>query len=187
MTGSGDEFATLDLLDALTRKSLLVADRSSAHTRFSMLETVRQFAEEQLVARRSRSVRTAHARYFADRETDVYALWDSPRQRQAYEWLIVELANLRAAFRWAADQNDLDSAAAIAIYATILGGWLELYEPATWAEELIAPAKAVDHRRLAQLHFMAAECYAAGRSDDAVGTSRPDWQRSKRTLRRRSI
>ena len=41
----------LDLLDALVRKSLLVADRSSGRTRFSMLETIRQFAEEQLVAR----------------------------------------------------------------------------------------------------------------------------------------
>ena len=38
----------LDLLDALVRKSLLVADRSLGRTRFSMLETIRQFAEEQL-------------------------------------------------------------------------------------------------------------------------------------------
>src|SRR5882757_877570 len=50
VTGSDDEFAILDLLDALVRKSLLVADRSSGRTRFSMLETIRQFAEEQLVA-----------------------------------------------------------------------------------------------------------------------------------------
>ena len=45
-----DDYAVLDLLDALVRKSLLVADRSSGRTRFSMLETIRQFAEEQLVA-----------------------------------------------------------------------------------------------------------------------------------------
>ena len=52
VTGSDDEFATLDLLDSLVRKSLLVADSSSGRTRFSMLETIRQFAEEQLVADR---------------------------------------------------------------------------------------------------------------------------------------
>ena len=46
-----DDYAVLDLLDALVRKSLLVADRSAGRTRFSMLETIRQFAEEQLVAR----------------------------------------------------------------------------------------------------------------------------------------
>ncbi|HUO37652.1 MAG TPA: NB-ARC domain-containing protein, partial [Mycobacterium sp.] len=50
VVGSDDDFATLDLLDALVRKSLLVADRSSGRTRFSMLQTIRQFAEEQLVA-----------------------------------------------------------------------------------------------------------------------------------------
>jgi predicted ATPase/class 3 adenylate cyclase len=104
-----DDFATLDLLDALVRKSLLVADRSSGRTRFSMLETIRQFAEEQLTARGEASeIRAAHSRYFAGREAEILALWDSPRQREAYEWFTIELANLRTAFRWAADQGDLD-------------------------------------------------------------------------------
>ena len=46
-----DDFAILDLLDALVRKSLIAADRSAGRTRYSMLETIRQFAEEQLIAR----------------------------------------------------------------------------------------------------------------------------------------
>src|SRR6201993_35940 len=46
-----DDYVVLDMLDALVRKSLLVADRSSGRTRFAMLETIRQFAEEQLAAR----------------------------------------------------------------------------------------------------------------------------------------
>ncbi|HUO39972.1 MAG TPA: adenylate/guanylate cyclase domain-containing protein [Mycobacterium sp.] len=165
-----DDFATLDLLDALVRKSLVVADRTSERTRFSMLETIRQFAEEQLVATGAATeVRTAHARYFAGREADIMALWDSPRQREAYDWFSVELANLRTAFRWAADYGDLDVAAAIAVYATFLGSWVEQFEPVAWAEELIEPAKAVGHRRLAQLYVMAAQCYVTGRVDDAVG------------------
>ena len=130
VAGSDDEFATLDLLDALVRKSLLVADRSSGRTRFSMLETIRQFAEDQLVAGgKADDIRTAHARYFAGREADVLALWDSPRQREAYAWFTAELANLRAAFRWAADHDDLDTAAAIAQYAGFLGTLVEQYEP----------------------------------------------------------
>src|SRR5262249_47729497 len=44
---SGD-YAVLNLLDALVRKSLLIPDRSTGRTRFLMLETIRQFAEEQL-------------------------------------------------------------------------------------------------------------------------------------------
>jgi hypothetical protein len=170
VTDRGDDLATLDLLDALVRKSLVVADRTSERTRFSMLETIRQFAEEQLVTSGvAPKVRTAHARYFAGREADIMALWDSPRQREAYNWFGVELANLRTAFRWAADHRDLDTAAAIAICATMLGLLVEQYEPVAWAEELIEPARDVDHPRLAQLYVVAAQCHAAGRVDDAVG------------------
>src|ERR1700739_2374101 len=133
-----DEYAILEVLDALVRKSLLVADRSSGRTRLSVLETIRQFAEEQLAASGGATeVRDAHARYFAGRETDIMALWDSPRQRDAYRWFTVELANLRTAFRWAADHGDLDVAAAIAVYAPFLGYWVEQFEPVAWAEELI--------------------------------------------------
>jgi predicted ATPase/class 3 adenylate cyclase len=167
-----DDYAVLDLLDALVRKSLLVADRSSGRTRFSMLETIRQFAEDHLVADgEATDARTAHARYFAGRETDIMALWDSPRQREAYEWFSAELANLRTAFRWAADNGDLDDAATIATCAGWLSYVVENYEPITWAEELIEPARAVDHPRLAALYVMASQCYNTGRINEAVGYS----------------
>jgi len=166
---SGD-YAMLDLLDALVRKSLLVADRSSGRTRFSMLETIRQFAEEQLVAGgEATEARTAHARYFAGREADIMALWDSPRQREAYAWFTVELANLRTAFRWAADQGDLDVAAALATYVGWLGICVQNYEPVAWAEELIESARAVDHPRLAFLYVMGSRCFTTGRIEAAVG------------------
>jgi predicted ATPase len=167
--GCGDDLATLDVLDALVRKSLLVADRSSGRTRFSMLETIRQFAEEQLVASGAASeARTAHARYFAGREADIMSLWDSPRQGEAYTWFTAELANLRTAFRWAADQGDLDVAATIATYAVWVGFQTENYEPIAWAEALIEPARATDHPRLTALYVMASLCYMAGRTDPAI-------------------
>ena len=75
-----DDFAVLDLLDALVRKSLLIADRSSGQTRFAMLETIRQFAEEQLVARGEADRSSCSARpLLCGRENDILALWDSPR------------------------------------------------------------------------------------------------------------
>jgi predicted ATPase len=167
-----DDFATLDLLDALVRKSLLIADRSSGRTRFSMLETIRQFAEDQLVARGEASeIRAAHSRYFAGREADILALWDSTRQREAYDWFSVELANLRTAFRWAADHGDLDVAATIASYAGFLGVGVQTLEPIAWAEEQIEPARAVDHPRLALLYAIASQCFTTGRIEAAVGYS----------------
>jgi hypothetical protein len=174
--GSDDDFATLDLLDALVRKSLLVADRSAGRTRYSMLETIRQFAEEQLVAHGdATSTRTAHARYFAGREADIMALWDSPRQREAYAWFNVELANLRTAFRWATDHNDLDVAAAIATYAPLLGFVIENYEPFAWAEEVIEPALAVNHPRLGALYIMASLCWLPGRIEESLRYSDTGW------------
>jgi predicted ATPase len=165
-----DDYAVLDLLDALVRKSLLVADRSSGRTRFSMLETIRQFAEDQLVASGSATeVRTAHARHFAGREADIMALWDSPRQRAAFDWFTLELANLRTAFRWAADHGDLDVAAPIATYVGLLGAGVQTYEPIAWAEELIEPARTVDHPRLAFLYAIASQCWNPGRIEAAVG------------------
>jgi predicted ATPase len=164
-----DEFAMLEVLDALVRKSLLLADRSTRRTRFSLLETIRQFAEEQLAARGEASeIRAAHSGYFAGREADIMDLWDSPRQREAYDWFTVELANLRAAFRWAADHGDLDAGAAITAYAGLLGPFLENYEPITWAEELIEPAIAVDHPRLAAVCVAASLGVLVGRFEEAV-------------------
>ncbi len=164
-----DEYAVLDRLDALVRKSLLVVDRSSGRSRFSMLETIRQFAEEQLAASGAAdAVRAAHAHHFAGKEADVLALWDSPRQREAYEWLDAELANLRTAFRWAADRGDLGDAATIATYVTHVAFCVENYEPVAWAEELIEPARAVDHPRLCFLYTMASQCWFVGRIEEAV-------------------
>ncbi|MDT5231527.1 MAG: hypothetical protein QOI39_2027 [Mycobacterium sp.] len=168
--GSDDDFAVLDVRVALVRMSLVVADRSAGRTRFSMLETIRQFAEEQLVAGGEASeIRAAHSRYFAGREADILARWDSPRQREAYDWFPLELANLRTAFRWAADQGDLDVAAIIASYAGLLGVGVQTLEPVAWAEELIEPARAVDHPRLAFLYAIASVCYMTGRIEAAVG------------------
>jgi predicted ATPase len=164
-----DDYVTLDLLDALVRKSLLVADRSAGRTRFSMLETIRQFAEDQLVARgEATEARAAHAGYFAGREAEILALWDSPRQRDAYMWFTVELANLRTAFRWAADHGDLDVAAPIATCAAWFGFLIENYEPIVWAEELIEPARSVDHPRLTDLYVLTSLCYNTGRIDSAI-------------------
>jgi hypothetical protein len=62
ITDGTDDHAVLDLLDALIRKSLLVADRRAGRTRFSIIETIRQFAEDELVGSgAAEQVRAAHA------------------------------------------------------------------------------------------------------------------------------
>ena len=92
-----------------------------------------------------------------------------PRQRETSTWFTAELANLRTAFRWAADNDHLTEAAAIAIYGTVLGNVGGQYEPIGWAEELIEPARAVDHPRLVELYEMASHCWLVGKFEAAVG------------------
>jgi predicted ATPase len=59
-----DEYGLLDVVDALVRKSLVTAEQVSGHTRFGLLETIRQFAQEQLAATGIISeIRDRHARW----------------------------------------------------------------------------------------------------------------------------
>ncbi|OBI82014.1 cyclase [Mycobacterium asiaticum] len=164
-----DEYTMLEVLDTLVRKSLLAVNQSGARTRFSMLETIRQFAEERLISRgEATEIRNTHSRYFAGREPDLMDMWDGPRQREIYDWLMVEMSNLRTAFRCAVDHGDLDAGAAIASYAAFLAPFLENYEPITWAEELVEPLRAVGHPRLAAVSVGASLCCLIGRFDQAV-------------------
>jgi predicted ATPase len=73
-----DEYTMLDLLDSLVRKSLVTVSRVGGRTRYGLLETIRQFAEDQHAHPVSGAaadtsgdiggiceVRHRHARYFA--------------------------------------------------------------------------------------------------------------------------
>ncbi len=160
----------LDLLDSLVRKSLVTAEQVGGHTRYGLLETIRQFAEEQLAATGTiDQVRDRHARYFAEQAVAHWDIWDGPRQRVALDWVDVELANLRAGFRWAADRGDLATAAAIAAHTTLLAFALQRFEPAGWAEEILAAAAAADLPQLPRLYTAASLCSFTGRPDAAVG------------------
>jgi predicted ATPase/class 3 adenylate cyclase len=165
-----DEYTVLDRLDSLVRKSLVIAEPVTGHARYGLLETIRQFAEEQLAATGSiDAVRDRHASYFADQAVAFCDLWDGPRQRVAIDWVDVEYANLRAGFRWAADQDDLDTAVTIAAHTTVLGCMVLRYESIGWAAELLDAATAADVRQLPRLYTAASICSQIGRPRAAVG------------------
>ena len=174
VAGSDDEFATLDVLDALVRKSLLVADRSSGRTRFSMLETIRQFAEDQLAADGSGRSGTRCSRAILRRTGSRCgrAVGQSAATRGLRAGSPSSLPNLRAAFRWAADRGDLDTAATIAQYA-FLGALVEQYEPVGVGRGTHRTRqKPVEHRRLAALYVVACQCCWVGQIDEAIRLQR---------------
>jgi predicted ATPase len=169
LNGGLDCYGVLDVLESLVRKSLIVAEQVSGHTRYSMLETIRQFGQGELAATDALDeVRDLHAQYFASQACARWELWDGPEQRAALDWVDAELGNLRAAFRWATDRNDLGTATAIAAHAAILGFGRQLLEPVGWAEEILPAAALADLVHLPRLLSAASLCAYTGRPEDGV-------------------
>lgn len=153
--GGADDYTVLDLLESLVRKSLVAIGQAAGHTRYELLETIRQYAREQLDEAAVTEIRHRHARYFADQVIAHWKLWSGPEQRRTLEWVAVEFANLRSAFRWAADNGDLVTATAVAAHTVPLSCWVQMFEPIGWTEEILAAATAADVPQLPRLYTSA--------------------------------
>lgn len=103
IVGSGEE------LYALVEKSLVEADADGA-PRFTMLETIREYAVEQLEAcGESEALRQAHARYFLElAEAAEPHLIGGQEELGWWVQLRAEEDNMRAALRWAVDAGAHD-------------------------------------------------------------------------------
>ena len=167
--GVVDVVDVCDLLDSLVSKSLLYVERPAGAVRFAILETIRSFGAEKLTeAGEVDAVRRRHAEFFARQSGEFFEIWLSPREREAYEWLDLEINNLRVAFRWALEHDDVDSAARIASDVGDMGRFRLREEAANWAEEIVEQARAVKHPRLAVLlTWCASSAWAFSRFDDA--------------------
>ncbi|WP_240631675.1 LuxR family transcriptional regulator [Mycobacterium colombiense] len=112
----------LDVLALLIDKSLVIAESLGSATRYRLLETIRQYAQERLSA-------SAEAITVRDRHRDHYtamaAALDAPG-RTSLELLLdqaeAEIDNLRAAFAWSRENFDTDSALQLA--TSLLPLWL---------------------------------------------------------------
>ena len=107
-------YQVLDQLTLLVDKSLVVAENTSGRTRYRLLETVRQYAQEKLgESGEADAVRSRHR----DHYTSMGALLDSPARsdyEQRVEQAEVEMDNLRSAFAWSLENGDLEQALALA-------------------------------------------------------------------------
>jgi len=143
----------LDLLTSLVDKSLVVVEQKGSVTRYSLLETVRQYAREKLLEANECEV-------YAQRHRDwflQFAEQAAPklRGREQLEWcerLDLEIDNLRAALEWSLGQADRDSAemtlrlAGALVWFWLVRGYWD--EARTWLERslangVITPARAM--------------------------------------------
>jgi predicted ATPase/class 3 adenylate cyclase/DNA-binding CsgD family transcriptional regulator len=112
---SGDDMQPHQVLDQLTLlvdKSLVVADEVRGRTRYRMLETVRQYAQEKLSdSGEAGQVRARHRDYYTGRAATLAMLLDPARWRLAQAEGAID--NLRAAFAWSRDNGDVEQELAL--------------------------------------------------------------------------
>jgi len=127
---------TIDGLGALVDASLVRSDGE----RFAMLETIREYAAEQLEASgEALEIRAAHARTYLRLARLAAAALGGPEQRRWRARLAVEHDNLRAALRFALDDGDEESALGLCL--ALWRFWLErgyLGEGRLWLQEALA-------------------------------------------------
>ena len=130
---------SIDELAALVDKSLVVCrDPDAAPPRYAMLETIREYALEQLDARgEDASCRQAHAIWAAEEAEEIEARIRR-EDESGLELMHAELHNVRAALVWsrAAGRGDLTTR----IVGALAPSWLaciELREAKMWIEECL--------------------------------------------------
>ena len=138
----------LDLLAALVDQSLLVqTEGSQGEARFSMLETVREFALERLAeSGEAAALRAAHAGFFLALSEQADARLRGPEQSVWLDRLEADHANLRAALRWYHEQGALDRALRLAGALGFFWRWhCHFAEGRGWLNRLLAEAPSDDH------------------------------------------
>jgi predicted ATPase/class 3 adenylate cyclase len=101
----------LDLLGVLVSRSLVEADTRGPETRYRLLETIRDYAQELLDERETARTRSRHAVWCATYVESVAAAHSAaPDDVEWEDELDREVDNLRAAFTWAVDTRDSDTA-----------------------------------------------------------------------------
>ena len=110
-----DEADVLDLISSLVDKSMVVADRGAFGMRYRLLETLRQYGDEQMERRGEAALLGGrHARHYADVIDELDLMSRGARQVEGEARMSMEWDNLRAAQLWALANGELDLAERLA-------------------------------------------------------------------------
>ncbi|WP_369828051.1 LuxR C-terminal-related transcriptional regulator [Mycobacterium sp. 852002-51163_SCH5372311] len=141
VAGETERYLVLDQLTLLVDKSLVVAEDSAQGTRYRLLETVRQYAQEKLhESREGNDVRTRHR----DHYTAMAGLLDTPAgadHQRRIDAAGTEIDNLRAAFAWSRESADIELALTLA--SSLLPLWLSrglMQEGLNWIAAALSDA-----------------------------------------------
>ena len=134
------------LLAALVDKSMVVADISRSPTRYSLLETLRQFGGTRLrQAGRAETLRERHARWTIDVVEQAEVGLGGPDEPVWVSRLEDTFADLRIAHRWMLSEGDADGALRLVVGAREFAFRRMRYELFSWAESTLELRAAEDH------------------------------------------
>jgi serine/threonine-protein kinase PknK len=168
----GDDASGIDVEDAvsaLVLRSMVQATETGGGARYRLLETLRQFGEERLVAAGDAPrIHEGHVGYFTDFMTRAWpGLWsgDDPAWIRA---LGSEYENLRVAVHAAIDSGDRVALAAL-LKPLFFWAWHSLrYEVGDWAEAALAVRPEPAFARAVAVHLR----FHGGRPADAARLAR---------------
>jgi predicted ATPase/class 3 adenylate cyclase len=95
-----DEFEVLDLVTSLVDKSLVVMDEQGGEARYRLLETIRQYGRDKLLAPEEDAVLYAHRDWYLSFAERADAELRGANQREWLDRTEAEHDNLRAALGW---------------------------------------------------------------------------------------
>lgn len=184
--GEVREDAALDLLTQLVDRSLVVAREQETTARYHLLETVRQYALEQLAAAgEEEALRAAHARHVAAEVAALAPALLTAARPAAMRRLDAEADNIRQALRWTRHHEPV---AHVRLAGSLCWYWFSSRhwaEGRRWMEEALAlPAAAAPGQErgallfavgvLATLQGDAARAIAVERESAALAAARGD-------------
>lgn len=166
---------TLELLEQLINKSLVMPEAREGEMRYFMLETIRQYAREKLFDAKLASVaRDQHFAYFnelGERFWDQFLPADAlPLVNQAN----VEFENFRTALEWGLEnhpEKNIRLAANFCVVCTLAGSLLEGYETIAGAIERARklPAAPTTDSELQRQRWLARALFMKGNLSFGVG------------------
>ena len=166
-SGDGlDEWAVLDALTSLTRKSMLIFEDCDGRHRFRLLETVRQYAVDQLRDNASRAAwLERHLLWYAALAEQTEPELTGPAQQIALRAMDGELDNLRGALQHATLAGPVDAGLRLAValfrFWSVRGHRVEARK---WFEGLIAagPSGQIDALRAKALNVLGSLAWELG-------------------------
>lgn len=164
----------LSLLTQLMGKSLVMAEEQDSSTRYNMLETIRQYAQDKLrEAGESEQAHNHHLDFFVNFAEIAETYMDGPKEPEWGFLLDTEYDNLRTALEWAME-NDVEKAlrvgSAVPLFWVRHGyegeGRRLISEALTRAKTLWSDATTPERIRLQAKAWIALGFFANGQGDN---------------------